>query len=95
MEDRIRSPPLQCVNRFCRKFQFWGQNPKTEHRQFNDLQTTKLSKKQICDRAWRKHTEPFLPEEERLFHTKMNSKTVWVIEDGAAFTLMMSSRAAA
>ena len=38
--------------------------------------------------AWRKHTEPFLPEEERLFHTKMNSKTVWVIEDGAAFTLM-------
>jgi hypothetical protein len=35
----------------CRKFQFWGQNPKTEHRQFNDLQTTKLSKKQICDRA--------------------------------------------
>ena len=35
----------------CRKFQFWGQNPKTRHRQFNDLQTTKLSKKQICDRA--------------------------------------------
>jgi hypothetical protein len=37
--------------RLCRKFQFWGQNPKTKHRQFNDLQTTKLSKKQICDRA--------------------------------------------
>jgi hypothetical protein len=37
---------------------------------------------------WRKHTEPFLPEEERLFHTKMNGKTIWVIEDGAAFTLM-------
>ena len=38
--------------------------------------------------AWRKHTDPYLPEEERLFHTTMNSQTVWVIEDGAAFTLM-------
>jgi hypothetical protein len=37
---------------------------------------------------WRRHTEPFLPEEERLFHTKMNGKTVWVMEDGAAFTLL-------
>jgi hypothetical protein len=37
---------------------------------------------------WRKHTEPFLPEEDRLFHTKMNGKTIWVIEDGDAFTLM-------
>ena len=37
---------------------------------------------------WRKHTEPYLPEEERLFHTTMNSQTVWVIEDGAAFTLL-------
>jgi hypothetical protein len=37
---------------------------------------------------WRKHLEPFLPEEERLFHTSMNGKTVWVIEDGEAFTLM-------
>lgn len=38
--------------------------------------------------AWRRHTEPFIPEEERLFATKMNSKTVWVIEDAQAFTLM-------
>jgi hypothetical protein len=37
---------------------------------------------------WRKHTEPTLPEEERLFVTTMNSQKVWVIEDGAAFTLM-------
>jgi hypothetical protein len=37
---------------------------------------------------WRKHTEPFIPEEDRLFHTRMNGKTVWVIEDGDAFTLM-------
>jgi hypothetical protein len=42
---------LRDFQRLCRKFQFWGQNPKTRHRQFNDLQTTKLSKKQICDRA--------------------------------------------
>jgi hypothetical protein len=38
--------------------------------------------------AWRKHTEPTLPEEERMFATRMNGKKVWVIEDGAAFTLM-------
>jgi hypothetical protein len=37
---------------------------------------------------WKKAVEPTLPEEKRLFTTSMNSKTVWVIEDGAAFTLM-------
>ena len=31
---------------------------------------------------------PTLPEEEQMFHTTMNGKKVWVIEDGAAFTLM-------
>ena len=38
--------------------------------------------------AWRKNVMPTLPEEEQLFHTSMNGKNVWVIEDGAAFTLM-------
>jgi len=28
------------------------------------------------------------PREEEAFHTKMNGKTVWVIEDGQAFTLL-------
>lgn len=37
---------------------------------------------------WQKEVMRTLPEEERLFHTKMNGLTVWVIEDGAAFTLM-------
>jgi hypothetical protein len=37
---------------------------------------------------WKKALEHTLPEEERLFTTTMNSETVWVIEDGAAFTLM-------
>jgi hypothetical protein len=37
---------------------------------------------------WRKTVMPTLPEAERLFRTKMNGQTVWVIEDGAAFTLM-------
>jgi RNA-directed DNA polymerase len=36
---------------FCRKFQFSGQNPKIGYQKFNDLQTPKLSKKQICDRT--------------------------------------------
>ena len=38
--------------------------------------------------SWRRHTEPFLPEEDRLFHTRVNGETVWVIEDSEAFTLM-------
>ena len=38
--------------------------------------------------AWRKNVMPTLPEEEQLFHTSMNGKNVWVIEDGQAFTLM-------
>jgi hypothetical protein len=37
---------------------------------------------------WRRNVEPTLPEEDRLFKTGMNGKTVWVIEDGQAFTLM-------
>ncbi len=38
--------------------------------------------------AWRKTVMPTLPEEEQMFHTTMNGKKVWVIEDGQAFTLM-------
>ena len=38
--------------------------------------------------TWRKHVMPTLPEAEQLFHPSMNGKKVWVIEDGAAFTLM-------
>jgi len=37
---------------------------------------------------WAKHVEPSLPEEERMFSTKMHDKTVWVIEDGQAFTIL-------
>jgi hypothetical protein len=37
---------------------------------------------------WQKHVMPTLPEAERLFHTTMGGKKVWVIEDGAVFTLM-------
>jgi hypothetical protein len=37
---------------------------------------------------WQKLIRPTLPEEQQLFATTMNSKTVWVIEDEAAFTLM-------
>jgi hypothetical protein len=38
--------------------------------------------------VWRKEVMPTLPEEKRMFTTQMNSQTVWVIEDGAAFTLL-------
>jgi hypothetical protein len=37
---------------------------------------------------WQKEIRPTLPEEQHLFATTMNSKTVWAIEDEAAFTLM-------
>jgi hypothetical protein len=37
---------------------------------------------------WRTKELPTLPEEEQLFHTEMNGKTVWVLEDGQAFTLL-------
>jgi hypothetical protein len=37
---------------------------------------------------WQKQTRPTLPEKQQLFATTMNSKTAWVIEDDAAFTLM-------
>ena len=36
---------------FCRKVRFLGQNPKIGYQKFNNLQTAKLSKKQLCDRT--------------------------------------------
>jgi hypothetical protein len=40
---------------------------------------------------WKRALEQKLPEEERLFSTQMDHQTVWVIEDGVAFTLMYPS----
>src|SRR2546428_13279006 len=37
---------------------------------------------------WRKNVMPTLPEEEQMFVTEIDGDKVWVIEDGAAFTLM-------
>jgi hypothetical protein len=37
---------------------------------------------------WRTNVLSALPQEDQLFHTSMNEKTVWVIEDGQAFTLL-------
>ena len=39
------------IRGFCRKVRFLGQNPKIGYQKFNDLQTAKLSKKQLCDRT--------------------------------------------
>lgn len=38
--------------------------------------------------VWRRKVMPTLPEEEQMFHTTMNSETVWVLEDGDAFTIL-------
>jgi hypothetical protein len=37
---------------------------------------------------WKKYDLPNLPEEDQLFQTGMNDKTVWILEDGEAFTFM-------
>jgi len=41
---------------------------------------------------WQKDVEPSLPEEERMFSaTASNGERVWVIDDGAAITLLYPS----
>ncbi len=37
---------------------------------------------------WRKNVMPTLPEADQMFVTTMNSEKVWLLEDGAAFTMM-------
>jgi hypothetical protein len=37
---------------------------------------------------WRKSARPVSEQEGWIFHTTMNGKTVWVMEDGQAFTLL-------
>ncbi len=37
---------------------------------------------------WTKDVKAMLPEAEQLFTTTMNGATVWIIEDGAAHTIM-------
>lgn len=38
--------------------------------------------------VWKREVMPLLPEEKRLFATKVNHMDVWVIEDAVACTLM-------
>jgi hypothetical protein len=55
---------------------------------FNDISLAGLMEIWNAFVHWQNHVMPTLPEADRLFHTTMNGKTVWVIADGAAFTLM-------
>ena len=41
--------------------------------------------------VWKQDVEATLPEEERLYKTSVKGKTVWVLEDAEAFTLMYPS----
>src|SRR6266446_568550 len=61
---------------FCRKVRFLGQNPKIECREFNDLQTTKLSKKQLCDRTMFHVPNPPRNGERPRARTDSSSQTV-------------------
>jgi hypothetical protein len=38
--------------------------------------------------VWRREDMPTLAEEDQMFVTEMNSKKVWLIEDGQAFTIL-------
>jgi Family of unknown function (DUF6573) len=38
--------------------------------------------------VWRTNVMPTLPEEEQLFVTTMNGDKIWLLEDGAAFTML-------
>ena len=40
---------------------------------------------------WRRDVMPTLPEEDQLFKTEINEKTIWVLEDGQAFTILYPS----
>jgi hypothetical protein len=59
----------------------------TEHL-FNDVSLAGLMEIWNEFASWQKNVMPTLPEADRLFHTTMNEKKVWVIDDGAACTLM-------
>ena len=37
---------------------------------------------------WRTNVMPTLPEEDQMFVTTMNGEKVWLLEDGAAFTML-------
>ncbi len=38
--------------------------------------------------AWRTNVMPKLPEADQLFATTMNGDKIWLLEDGAAFTIL-------
>ncbi len=40
-----------CYSLVLSQSSIFGQNPKIEYQEFNDLQTPKLSEKQLCDRT--------------------------------------------
>jgi hypothetical protein len=41
--------------------------------------------------TWRREVMPALPEEEQLFVATFRGEDIWVIEDGAAFTILCPS----
>jgi hypothetical protein len=58
---------------------------------FNDISLAGLMEIYNDFVMWRRDIMPTLKEEDRMFTTTMNSKTVWLVEDGTTFTLMYPS----
>jgi hypothetical protein len=59
----------------------------TEHL-FNDVSLAGLMEIWNEFVSWQKDVMPTLPKVDRFFHTTMNGKKVWVIEDPTAYTLL-------
>jgi hypothetical protein len=59
----------------------------TEHL-FNDVSLAGLMEIWNEFVSWQKDVMPTLPEVDRFFHTTMNDKKVWVIDDPAAYTIL-------
>jgi hypothetical protein len=53
--------------------------------QFEELQLLTLWNEYV---HWRKHVMETLPEEEQMFTHEADARTIWLIEDGAAFTIL-------
>jgi hypothetical protein len=55
---------------------------------YNELGVEELIKVWHKFLYWKNKEEQLLPEEDRLFYTKVDDKKVWVIEDADSYTVM-------
>src|SRR6266446_3511635 len=69
----------------------FGQNPKIEYQEFNELQTLKLSKKQLCDRTVIMPWYPIMFEKSKKAFT-VSYKTFLIFERKIRFVMPVHDR---